>query len=362
MTWQIFPLSRFTELAPQWDALQRECSDLPFLESLFLTPLLTEFSSGREVLAVDVRGGAWHCAAILTPNRRGAWETFQPSQLPLGAWVGPQSSMASPHWAQEVEGLCAALPGFSLTVGLTQLDSRFHPRPANAATRSSMDYIDTAWVDVNQSFDTYWEGRGKNLKQNCRKQRNKLETDGVAAVLECVTAPDAVAQAMVDYGALEGAGWKAANGTAVMPGNAQGRFYRTMLENFCKQGRARIYRYRFNDKVVSMDLCITSNSTIVILKTAYDESYKTVSPSSLMRQDEFLALFGEATFKRIEFYGKVMEWHTRWTDNARGVYHLTVYRWGLVQRLRRKLASWRKNPVGSDEAATAPSAEALPKV
>ncbi|XVJ68850.1 MAG: GNAT family N-acetyltransferase [Rhizobacter sp.] len=310
---------------------------------------------------MDLRGGAWHCAAILVPKRRGAWETFQPSQLPLGAWVGPQDSMASPHWAEQIEGLCGALPGFCLSVGLTQLDSRSHPRPADVSTWRSMDYIDTAWVDVNQSFDEYWEERGKNLKQNCRKQRNKLETDGIAVVLECITTPDAVAQAMVDYGSLEGAGWKAANGTAVLPGNAQGRFYRAMLENFCKQGRARIYRYRFNDKVVSMDLCIQSGTTIVILKTAYDESYKTVSPSSLMRQDEFQELFGEKTFKRIEFYGKVMEWHTRWTDNARSVYHLTSYRWGLVQSLHRKLASSRR-PVGSGAPLPTPSADATPKV
>ena len=361
MTWQIFPIARFSELAEQWDGLQRQCSDLPFLESLFLVPLLKEFSSGRELLAVDIRGDAWYCATILAPTRRGAWETFQPSQLPLGAWVGPRDSMASPHWIEQIEGLFGALPGVSVTVGLTQLDSRYHPRPADAAARRSMDYIDTAWVDVNQPFDEYWEQRGKNLKQNCRKQRNKLETDGVAATLECITAHHDVAQAMVDYGGLEGAGWKAANGTAVLPANAQGRFYRAMLENFCQQGRGRIYRYRFNDKVVSMDLCIASGSTIVILKTAYDESYKTVSPSSLMRQDEFQALFGEKIFKRIEFYGKVMEWHTRWTDNARSVYHLTVYRWGLVQRLHRKLASWRQ-PVSSIEAVPTPPADTAPKV
>lgn len=352
MTWQIFPISRFSELAAQWDGLQAQCSKLPFLESLFLAPLLKEFATGQEVIAADVRSGVWHCAAILAPRRLGAWETFQPSQLPLGAWVGPKDSMASPHWVEEITGLFGTLPGVCLNLGLTQLDSRFHPRPANAPVRRSMDYIDTAWVDVDQTFEAYWELRGKNLKQNCRKQRNKLETDGVNAVLECIETPQDVAQAMVDYGSLEGAGWKAANGTAVLPGNAQGRFYRAMLENFCAQGRGRIYRYRFNDRVVSMDLCIQSGSTLVILKTAYDESYKTVSPSSLMRQDQFQALFADPTIKRIEFYGKVMEWHTRWTDNARSIYHLTSYRWGWVQRLHRQLASWRKPASGTQSSPT----------
>jgi hypothetical protein len=106
-----------------------------------------------------------------------------------------------------------------------------------------------------------------------------------------------------------------------------------MLENFCAQGRGRIYRYRFNDKVVAMDLCIEAGDRIVILKTAYDETYKTVSPATLMRRDEFRELFDSGKFKRIEFYGKVMEWHTRWTENDRKIYHTTAYRHALIGKL-----------------------------
>jgi hypothetical protein len=106
-----------------------------------------------------------------------------------------------------------------------------------------------------------------------------------------------------------------------------------MLENFCALGRGRIYRYRFGDQVVAMDLCIEAGDRIVILKTAYDESYKSISPSTLMRQDEFRELFQEGRLKRIEFYGKVMEWHSRWTDQNRSLYHLTRYRWPVLHSL-----------------------------
>lgn len=349
MTWQKFPISRFADFATTWDALQRQCADLPFLESGFISPLLTEFGTGKEILVADVEGSHWRSAAILSPGRRGAWETFQPSQLPLGAFIGPQrDGTADARWTDRLTGLIGALPGVALNVGLTQLDSRFHPRPVDTATGRAMDYIETAWVDVSESFDAYWELRGKNLKQNTRKQRNKLEADGTAVLLECITQSQEVEQAMVDYGMLESAGWKGSNGTAVAPDNAQGRFYRKMLENFCSEGRGRIYRYRFNDKVVSMDLCIASGPTIVILKTAYDESYKTISPSTLMRQDEFRALFAEHLFTRIEFYGKIMEWHTRWTDNARSIYHLTHYRWPMVLTLREKLAALQQSRKPSD--------------
>jgi len=329
VSWQIEPIARFADLTADWDRLQAATTRVPFLESLFLRPLLDEFGTGCEVLAIARRQGCWCAAAILTRSRTGVWETFQPSQLPLGAWISALGSDEAAHYAN----LMRTLPGFSVGLNITQQDSLLKPRPEDTPAVRTLDYIQTAWVDLDRPFDTYWGERGKNLRTNTRKQRTKLAAEAVATHLECITDASRVAGAIEDYGALESAGWKGKDGTAVHPENPQGRFYRRMLENFCAAGRGRIYRYRFNDTPVAMDLCIESGDRLVILKTAYDESYKVVSPSTLMRQDEFRLLFADQKLKRIEFYGKVMEWHTRWTDQARALYHVTVYRWALLGRL-----------------------------
>lgn len=337
VTWEILPIDLFQEHAPQWDALQRSSVGIPFLESAFLLPLLKEFGTGHELLALESSQGRLRAACILTKTRPGFWQTFQPSQLPLGAWIS-ETNVDLPMLEL---ALIRALPGFNFGVGLTQLDPILQARPDDRPGIKTLDYINTAWVDIEEPFEVYWEGRGKNLKTNTRKQRSKLQAEGTIPTLECITTPERVAGAMQDYGTLESAGWKAKDGTAVHPGNAQGRFYQQMLENFCAQGHGRIYRYRFGDKVVAMDLCIESEERIVILKTSYDESYKSVSPSTLMRQDQFQALFNERRLKRIEFYGKVMEWHTRWTDNARTLYHVTAYRWSVLETLHRRIKKWR---------------------
>lgn len=328
-SWELIPITEFDAHAVRWDTLQRECANLPFLESGFLKPLLEEFGTGQELLAFGYEDGKPCAAAILTKRRIGLWQTFQPSQLPLGAWI----SRTADNLPDLAKSLLRALPGINLILSLTQIDSLYLPRPEEEPYIKTMDYIDTAWVEIDRPFDTYWEERGKNLKTNTRKQRTKLQTENVTLSLECLTQPEAVAQAIEDYGTLESAGWKGKDGTAVHPNNAQGRFYRKMFENFCAQGRGRIYRYRFNDKVVAMDLCIEAGDRIVILKTAYDETYKTVSPATLMRRDEFRELFDSGKFKRIEFYGKVMEWHTRWTENDRKIYHTTAYRHALIGKL-----------------------------
>jgi len=341
MTWTIIPLTTadaFAAHAPAWDGLQARVAGLPFLESGFLHPLLAAFGTRRELLALRGDPSAPSAAAILVQGRRGQWTTFQPSQLPLGAWLSEAGAALEPLAAE----LVRALPPLTLAVGLTQLDSLFHPRPADTPRWRGQDYIDTAWVDIDGSWDAYWEGRGKNLRQNLRKQQKKLEAAGIQTRLDCLTTAEDVAGALSHYGRLEASGWKGSEGTAIAPGHPQYAFYLAMLQHFCQQGRARLYQYRFNDEVVAMDLCILSGDRIVILKTAYDEAHKAVSPSTLMREQQFAQLFadaaGGAPVRRIEFYGKVMEWHTRWTAQSRPLYHGTCYRWGWVRSLHQAVA------------------------
>jgi hypothetical protein len=71
-----------------------------------------------------------------------------------------------------------------------------------------------------------------------------------------------------------------------------------------------------------------------------------------MREEQFAQLWAEGRTKRIEFYGKVMEWHTRWTEQARTLYHATLFRWtavkavkGLRHKLRNRSANASHQPV-----------------
>lgn len=337
MTWTIYPIARLAEFSLQWDALVQSRPGTPFLECAFVQPLIDVFGTGEERLCLlrSHPDGQLRAAAIMQRGRKGIWQTFQPSQLPLGALVLDGSI----DFLTACGDLANQLPGITLGLGLSQLDSRLQPRPEDSPSLRTQDYIQTAWVDIDGSFEAYWDARGKNLKQNTRKQRNKLLAEGIETRIECITHPEDVPKAIEDYGVLESAGWKAADGTAILPDNDQGRFYRNMFEKFCTEGRGRIYRYWFGEKVVAMDLCIHDDEAIVILKTAYDESFKTVSPSTLMRQEEFQQLFEEKRFARIEFYGKVMEWHTRWTTQSRAIYHATSYRWAWLKRLHARMSA-----------------------
>jgi CelD/BcsL family acetyltransferase involved in cellulose biosynthesis len=333
MKWKFVPAAQLDRHLGALEALNAQSAGSPLLSADFVLPLLQEFGTGKEILALCETADGPLALALLAPLGRGMWETFQPSQCPLGAWLQRAEAPIQPL----VASLMAALPGFALAIGITQQDPDLLPRPAGGDCIATLDYIRTARITLEGSFAKYWEARGKNLKQNMKKQRNRLEKEGIKASLDVLTAPGDIAQAIADYGQLESAGWKAEGGTAIHPDNAQGRFYRAMLENFCRQGRGRVYRYRFNDKVVAVDLCVEGNASLIILKTTHDESLKVYSPAFLMRQEAFGRLFEEQRIRRIEFYGKLMEWHTKWTDEVRTMYHVNCFRWPWLPKLRRML-------------------------
>jgi hypothetical protein len=83
-----------------------------------------------------------------------------------------------------------------------------------------------------------------------------------------------------------------------------------------------------------MDLCIEGNGSLIGLKTTYDETLSdNTSPAFLMRHEIVRQLFSDNQINKYEFYGRVVEWHTKWSDEVRTMYHINEYRWPALALL-----------------------------
>lgn len=340
--WENLPapaLPENAQLLQAWDGLNAQRGALPFLASDAMVSALSILGDTTERLLVGYANNTVVALFLLTPVGRFQWRTFQPSQVPLGAWVAQKDL----DLVSLARSLLRGPLGFCLALSITQVDPLVASRNADIADAQAIDYIDTGWIDIEGTFDEYWAARGKNLRQNMRKQRVKLAAEGVKLTMQVLRDHADMAPAIARYGMLESAGWKAQSGTAIHPDNAQGRFYRELLEHASLRGEAAVYQYLFDDRVVAMNLCLLSQGTLVVLKTTYDESIKTLSPAFLLREEELQDIYRQGQIKRMEYFGKVMDWHTKLTDKKRTVYHLTAYRWPLVKKfaeaLRRKAAA-----------------------
>lgn len=309
-----------------WRALNARSFRSPVLDPDFIEPLLQIFGRGNERLAICGDPQRPRAMGLITTRKPGAWETFQPDQAPIAPWLVEPDLALEPLLA----GLLRRASKIGLLVGITQQDPSLVPRPANTRYLRTLDYIQTARIPVTGDFESYWAQRGKNLRHNLRRQHNRLTKEGLHAQLEILQAPDEMVDAVADYGRIESAGWKAQAGTAVHPDNAQGRFYKEMLGRFAQRGQAFVFRYRLNGQVAAMDLCVLHDGILVILKTAYDENQGSYSPALLMREATFRWIFARNDVRTIEFYGRVMDWHRKWADDVRTMYHVNLYRWPFL--------------------------------
>lgn len=357
LQWHRMPASALhanADLRQQWDALNDAQGRLPFLASHAIVSALQCLGSGKECLLIgamtehevsdeiveeaDADAALAHpCRAVvamlvLTPQRWLRWQTFQPSQLPLGAWVcAPQLPVLA-----LARSLMRGPLGACLALSLTPLDPLLTRRPADEADSDTRDYIDTAWVETQPDFAQYWQARGKNLRHNLRKQRQRLQTEGVSVTVQTLRQPEEMAAAVTRYGALESQGWKAQLGTAIHDHNAQGRFYRALLAGASQQQEAVVFQLLFDERVVAMNLGLQRADTLVVLKTTYDENLSQYSPAVLL-QEAVLRDYHDTQAtghrRRLEFFGRVMDWHSKWTQQQRTLYHLTVYRWPWLKQL-----------------------------
>jgi CelD/BcsL family acetyltransferase involved in cellulose biosynthesis len=329
MKWSVRPLAEFPALCQEWQDINAANWNTPLLLPKFVTPLIEEFATGKEVIAVLQNGGGPMAMGIFNRASRLGWQTFQPAVAPLGAWI----CGADVPLDEALRDLNGALPGLNLLVALSQQDPSLIARPEDHDRVRSFDYIPTARIEVEGPFDDYWRQRGKNLRHTVKRQRNKLARAGIDVRFEILTKPEEMAGAVRDYGAMESGGWKGEAGSAVHGDNHLGRFYTRLLEGFAEQGGAEVWRYWYDDKLVATDLCIHHAGTLVILKTTYDETERATSPAHLMRHEALSAIFENERFRRIEFYGRVKDWHTKLTDDIRTMFHVNRYRWPILANM-----------------------------
>lgn len=311
----------------------------PLLSSIFVNALLRAFGNGTEKIAMLGTESSPIAMGILRPKGLFQWETFQPSQAPLGAWIQCRETPLG----ELLSGLITALPGPCLSVGTSQMDPEVVARPEPTARLETMDHIATARIELTGDFDSYWATLDKNFRHQVARRQRRLADAGTKVELQILRDPASVEEAVHQYSELEQQGWKGALGTAVDAHNVQGTFYREVLTDYCRVGMGKIFRFLFDGRVAAMGLCVEYGSTLVVLKVGINEEYKTHAPGILMRVAYLRELFREGAIKRIELYGRASSSQLEFTSDTRKIYHASLYRWGFLRNLREQLRSYRKS-------------------
>ena len=121
LAWTRSPAAALAErgaIAHDWDRLNSLRLNLPFLSAAALSAALSAFGTRNERLLVGRQGTRVVAMFVLVPQGRWRWATFQPSQIPLGAWVAEPALDLGTLTRSLIQGPLAAC----LVLSITQVD------------------------------------------------------------------------------------------------------------------------------------------------------------------------------------------------------------------------------------------------
>jgi len=308
------------DFAEEWDRLNvRLTGGHPMFDSRFVERLLQHFGQGDEVL---VRGSAVDgtptLMSIVRRERPGIWSSFLPSQTQVGPHLAEAPVIPSEFFR--------CLPALAGQFNLLAQDPWFSPaQDSIAQPRTSQHHALTMGIDLRGGFEEYWQSRSKKLASNLRRYRSRLAQAGLETRLVVVRHPDEMAGAVARYGQLESAGWKAQQGTAISADNAQGAFYRDLLEAFAESGNAAVYELWTGDRLAASRLTIDNGKMLIMLKTTFDESLSEFAVGRLLLEDVIREAFRTLPGGRVEFYTHATVDQLAWATDSRYIDHHTIF-------------------------------------
>jgi CelD/BcsL family acetyltransferase involved in cellulose biosynthesis len=146
-----------------------------------------------------------------------------------------------------------------------------------------------ALLERGLSPEAYWEAtvRGKKRKE-LRRQHKRLAEEGVLSFERSDGRTD-LDRWIADFLALERAGWKGENGSALDCADGTRALFRDALHGAAKAGKLELLAHYLDGRPIAMLVNFLTPPAAFSFKTAFDEDYSRFSPGVLL-QYENLAL------------------------------------------------------------------------
>ena len=296
-------------VAGAWKALASQVGSANlFMHPEFAIPAIAHLGGGRvSVALVRAASGAPSGLAPFTRSRLGR---IAPA---VRLWTHKYAPFGEPLVdANDVEGTLARLVG-----GLAPVDSRTSlilPEMAvdgvvaealrAIAFRSGRPLVllgahRRAMLTRGHTFANLRAGLGRGRRKELGRQLRRLSDAGVVTFTSDVE-PDCVGARFEEFLALERAGWKGRQGTALISSAATAVFAREAMFNLAEAGKVRIDSLRVGAHPVAIVVSLVAGSAAYTWKIAFDESYARCSPGVQLMLEAPANLFSDPALQLID--------------------------------------------------------------
>lgn len=189
----------------------------------------------------------------------------------------------------------------------------------SASPGLSPPYLDLTGCEGR--FERLLERLDTKFRANLRRRKRKLEARGALALVASHTADSRLEQ----FYALERAGWKGTEHSAISSDASTRAFYDAVARNGEQHGYFSLYALELDGRPIAMYFGLYHRARYYLLKTAYDESLRDCSPGQLLTSEALRDLVADGCTE-FDFLGGVMDWKRDWAPSLRHLTDLHVFR------------------------------------
>jgi CelD/BcsL family acetyltransferase involved in cellulose biosynthesis len=167
------------------------------------------------------------------------------------------------------------------------------------------------WLSLDQTWLNPEARLPKHRRQNLRRARRIAESMGPVSFEILSPTPSQVEPALRVAYAIEAAGWKAQNRSALAVDPRAGEFYRRYAAVAAEQGILRLCFLRIGGQPAAMQFAVETGHRFWLLKIGYSQEFARCSPGTLLMTEaiRYAARSGLRTF---EFLGVDEPWIRAW--------------------------------------------------
>lgn len=285
------------DLAEDWTALAAVAAEPnPFCEHWFAAASLATLDAGRDVRLLEAwRGDRLIGVMPLTVERGYAhlpvryvrywWHDHHFLATPLVAageervfWDAALAALEESDWAG----------AFLHFRGISEDGPVYRALPRGEVAHRRL----RAFLQGGLSPEAYYEQavRPKKRKE-LRRQRTRLAELGALTVRRLENVSE-LAQWCDDYLALERAGWKGREGSALAASATTERFFREALAGAAAAGRLHFLRLDLDGRAIAMLVNFLCPPGAYSFKTVFDEAYARFSPGVLIQLENLGEILG----------------------------------------------------------------------
>lgn len=313
---------RLAELQRPWDSLTGSSAQ-PYARHGWFWAWWSAFGTGRELRTCALWEGERLVACLPAFATRGGLVAMVNAETPL--FAPPALGAAE---LERLTTVCLEDVRTLLIAQAVESGGDFMAALGRTAERRGGRVVARPWqtspiVDTAGTFEDYRKRtRPKWLARLARYRRQMERRHGLELlVAEC----PAELEPLLSQGLqVEGSGWKAREGTAILSTPQTEAFYRDVTAMLWRSGELRLSMLRLDGRPVAFDLAFEHGGRLYSLKTGYDEGYRKIVPGLVLRLCLIEHCF-EHGLEAHELLGADMEWKRNFATSAREHLALRCY-------------------------------------